>query len=208
MDGVFMKKIAKYLWIPVSLALLFSCITTVAQKRMLKENVIRFHVVAHSDDEADQQLKRLVRDAILKELQPVILSLPDMTAARTYLQEHLHQIREIADKTLITAGSDQRAQVTLEQESFDMRQYDTFALPSGVYESLRVSIGEAQGKNWWCVVFPSLCMPAVGESFSDTAAGAGFDDDLTNTLQQKKGYEIRFFFLDWLGWLENLFFRK
>ena len=89
-----------------------------------------------------------------------------------------------------------------------MRQYDTFALPSGVYESLRISIGEAQGKNWWCVVFPSLCMPAVGENFSDAAAGAGFDDGLTNTLQQKKGYEIRFFLLDWLGWLENLLFRK
>jgi len=203
-----MKKFAKYLWIPLILALFFSCITAVAQKRTLKESVIRFHVVAHSDDPQDQQLKLLVRDAILERLQPAVVALPDMASAKTYLQENLHQIQEIADNALIAAGSDQRSQVTLEQEAFGVRQYDTFALPSGVYESLRISIGEAQGKNWWCVVFPSLCMPAVGESFSDAAAGAGFDDGLTNTLQQKKGYEIRFFLLDWLGWLENLFFRK
>jgi stage II sporulation protein R len=208
MGGVFMKKFAKYLWISLILAFVFSCATAIVQKRTLKESVIRFHVVAHSDDQKDQQLKLLVRDAILEELQPAISALPNMDAAKTYLQENLHQIQKIADNALMAAGSDQRSRVTLEQETFGFRRYDTFALPSGVYESLRISIGEAQGKNWWCVVFPSLCMPAVGENFSDAAAGAGFDDGLANTLQQKKGYEIRFFFLDWLGWLENLFFRK
>ena len=203
-----MKRFVKYLWIPLVLAFFLSCVSAIGQKQKLKESVIRFHVVAHSNETQDQQLKLLVRDAILEQLQPAISALPDMASAKTYLQENLHQIQEIADNALIAAGSDQRSLVTLEQEAFDMRQYDTFALPSGVYESLRVSIGQAQGKNWWCVVFPSLCMPAVGENFSDAAAGAGFDDGLTNTLQQKKGYEIRFFLLDWLGWLENLFFRK
>ena len=89
--------------------------------------------------------------------------------------------------------------VTLGKEVFDTRYYDTFTLPAGVYEALRITIGEGQGKNWWCVVFPTLCVPATSDGFEDVAAGAGFPDALTSALEGESGYELRFFLLDLLG---------
>ena len=76
-------------------------------------------------------------------------------------------------------------------------------MPAGIYDALRVEIGDAAGQNWWCVVFLSLCLPAAGQDVVQTAAGAGMDPELGNTLTG--GHEIRFFFLDWLGKIENFF---
>ena len=77
-------------------------------------------------------------------------------------------------------------------------------MPAGTYDALRITVGEGQGQNWWCVVFPQLCLPAVSEGFEDTAAGAGFSDSLTGALEGE--YQVRFFLLDCLGWLENFLF--
>ena len=98
--------------------------------------------------------------------------------------------------------------MTFDREAFPVRHYDSFSLPSGVYHSLRISLGSAQGQNWWCVVFPRLCLPAAGEDFQEVAAGGGFSQPLTDTLTQKEGYRIRFFTLDLLGRIENFFFRN
>ena len=88
---------------------------------------------------------------------------------------------------------------TLDKEVFDTRYYDTFTLPAGVYEALRITIGEGEGKNWWCVGFPTLCLPATSEGFEDVAAGAGFPDTLTAALEGERGYRVRFILLDLLG---------
>ena len=106
------------------------------------------------------------------------------------------------------AGYDGEAVVTLCKEAFDTRYYDTFTLPAGVYEALRITIGEGAGKNWWCVVFPTFCVPAAGEGFEDVAVDAGFSDALSGALTGEKPYELRFFFLDKLGELENRLFTK
>ena len=105
-------------------------------------------------------------------------------------------------------GSGETAKITFLKEEFDTREYDTFSLPAGVYESLRITIGEGAGKNWWCVVFPSLCVPATTEGFADTAAGSGFDNSLTGALGNNGGYKVRFFLLDCLGRIENFFHRS
>jgi stage II sporulation protein R len=105
---------------------------------------------------------------------------------------------------LESAGINETVNVTFEKETFPIRHYDTFSLPSGVYQSLRIRIGQAEGKNWWCVVFPTLCIPQTGDGFQEVAAGSGFSDDLTLSLTREEGYEVRFFLLDWLGQLENL----
>ena len=94
--------------------------------------------------------------------------------------------------------------MTLQKEVFDTRVYDTFTLPAGVYEALRITIGSGEGKNWWCVVFPTLCVPATSEGFEDVAAGAGFPESLTKSLEGE--YEIRFYLLDLLGKLEGYLF--
>lgn len=182
------------------------CASVISDRKILNENVIRLHVVAHSDESEDQRVKLLVRDELNRQLEPAMADLPDAAAAKAYLQEQLPQLEEAANRVLETEGFSQRAKVTLQKEAFSTRHYDTFSLPAGVYSALRVTIGDGQGQNWWCVVFPRLCIPATTEEFSDTAAGSGFQEPLTGALQQQERYEVRFLFLDLLGWLENFFF--
>lgn len=178
----------------------------IADRRVLHEELIRLHVVANSDSDADQAIKLRIKDAIAESLQTEMQNIGDMEQARAYLQENLPKIEAIANGILKSAGFAETAVATLAKEAFDTRYYDTFTLPAGVYEALRVTIGEGQGKNWWCVVFPTLCLPATAAEFADVAAGSGFSQELTKTLEGEQGYEIRFFLLDVLGRVENIFF--
>jgi stage II sporulation protein R len=86
--------------------------------------------------------------------------------------------------------------------------YETFALPSGVYNTLRIVIGSGEGKNWWCVAFPGLCMGATVEDFEEAASCAGFSDTLTAALETEEGYELRFYFLDLLGRIGNFLHKE
>ena len=185
----------------VGLVLVISLIT---DRQMLRRELIRLHVVAASDSAEDQALKLRVRDAVLESLQDAMQDLTDMEQAKTYLQQQLPRIRAVAEKVLAEMGCEDPVQVSLALEEFGTRIYDTFTLPAGLYESLRIVIGEGEGQNWWCVVFPSLCLPAAGEGFEDTAAGAGFSETLIGTLEGAEEYEVRFFLLDALGRIENL----
>ena len=202
-----MRKIAKLLMISFLVLGLLWCGTVIADRKTLSEDLIRLHVVGASDTQEDQQIKLQVRDALIEYLRQHMPDAEDVEAAKEALKGMLSQLEETANAVLSTAGMMDRAKVTLTTEEFPTRHYDTFSLPAGIYESLRVTIGEGQGKNWWCVVFPSLCMPATTEGFADTAAGAGFSDSLSGALQGQSGYEIRFFLLDCMGWLQNLFSR-
>lgn len=203
-----MRKVRNFLILFVVVFCVLSLAELVSQKQQLHDSIIRLHVVADSDSEDDQAVKLLVRDAVTQEVSEALGQIRDKDQALAYLSGHLTQLEAAANRVLLEQGFSQRAKVTLEEEAFSTRQYDTFALPAGVYDALRVTIGSGQGKNWWCVVFPGLCMPEAGEDFTDQAAGAGFSEDLTGTLEQRRGYEVRFFLLDCLGWLENFFFRK
>lgn len=187
-------------------AAFFWCGTLVADRQRLREELIRLHVVANSNSEADQAVKLQVRDAVMESLRTAMTDISDMAQAKAYLQENLPKIQTIANAALEQAGFDTNAVVTLCKEAFDKRVYDTFTLPAGIYESLRITIGEGEGKNWWCVVFPSLCIPATGDGFEDVAAGAGFPDALNNALTGEDGYEVRFYLLDLLGQVENIIF--
>ena len=206
MDGVFMLKLWKKVGFVVIAAAIVWCAGVLRDRVELGNNLIRLHVVANSDSGEDQAVKLEVRDAIMDYLSSEISELPDMEAAREYLQARLPEIEQAANQALKAAGNTMTAAVSLCRERFDVRHYDSFSLPAGVYESLRVTIGEGKGKNWWCVVFPSLCYTAAGEDFGDVAVGAGFSEELVSSMEGKDPIEIRFFFLDLLGKLENLLF--
>lgn len=182
------------------------CGSLISDRRNLREQLIRLHVVANSDSEEDQRVKLRVRDAVLESLRTDLDKLSDIDSAEAYLQENLPKIRETANRVLERAGVTGRTVVTLCEEVFDTRRYDTFSLPAGVYKSLRIVIGEGKGHNWWCVAFPALCIPDTEDAFKDTAVCAGFSETLTNTLSAEENYEVRFFLLDKLGQLENIFF--
>lgn len=175
-------------------------------RQYLNRELIRLHVVANSDSEYDQKVKLQVRDAILDSISEGLENVADVQTAKDYLRENLPKIEAVANQTLEAAGVDSHAAVTLCREAFDIRKYDTFTLPAGVYESLRVVIGGGQGKNWWCVAFPSLCMSATSEEFEAAAQTAGMDDTLTQTLSGQPDYELRFYLLDVLGRVENTCF--
>ncbi len=199
-----MRKLFKFFTFCLAVYVLFWFGTVLADRKLLSDDLIRLHVVAASDSEEDQNIKLQVRDAIIEELNDVMQRLPSVDEAKAYITEQIGHLQQIANKVLADAGCEDTASVALTQETFDTREYDTFSLPAGVYESLRVTIGDGEGKNWWCVVFPTLCT----DVFADTAAGAGFEDSLTGALQQEKPYEVRFFVLDCLGKIQNFFHRK
>lgn len=203
-----MKKMIRTFTICLAVTVLIWFAALLGDKQTLREELIRLHVVANSDSEADQAIKLRVRDAVTEYLQIAMADIADVQQAKTYLQDNLPKLQSLANQVLIAAGVEPDAVVTLTKEAFDTRFYDTFRLPAGVYESLRIVIGEGEGKNWWCVVFPSLCLPATSSGFESVAAGAGFDEALIDALEGKSEYEIRFFLLDKLGELENKFFRK
>lgn len=203
-----MKKWMKILGIGLLLASLFGVASLARDHRYLTEHVIRLHVVANSDSEADQQLKLQVRDGVTAFLADQ--ADPNMTVeeAAQWVQGQLPQLQKVAQSSAAAAGWNGAVRVSFDREAFPPREYETFSLPAGVYQSLRITVGQGQGKNWWCVVFPSLCLPATTEDFQDTAVSAGFSEELSDTLTGEKPYEIRFFLLDCLGWLENFLFRK
>jgi len=203
-----MGKAIKSVIICFGLTCFFWCGTIIADREFLNEELIRLHVVANSDSPADQQIKLQVRDAVTSSLNEALRSVSNVEEAKQWIKENLVFIQSIANNTLLEAGSSNQAVVSLCKESFAERCYDTFSLPAGLYDALRITIGAGEGKNWWCVVFPSLCIPATADGFEAIAAGAGFPDSLNKALAGESEYELRFFLLNVLGKLENIFFEE
>lgn len=195
----FMRQMGKRLGICLLLAALMWTVGLIRDRAFLNRELIRLHVVANSDSGQDQAVKLRVRDAVLESIRSDLAQVGNVEEAKAYLRENLPKIEAVANRTLEMAGVDARAVASLQKESFDIRNYDTFSLPAGIYESLRIVIGEGAGKNWWCVAFPELCLSAVSEDFCETAQTAGMSRELTESLTQGEDYSIRFFLLDALG---------
>ena len=196
-----MKKLLKPVFICFLLVCLVYTIALVLDRQKLRNELIRLHVVAASDSEEDQAIKLQVRDAVLESLQAGLAEATDIEAAKVYIESQLPRLESVANRVLAAAGCGDVATVSLQVEEFAARVYDTFSLPAGLYDSLRITIGEGEGRNWWCVTFPTLCLPATTEGFEAVAAGAGFSEELTGSLMGE--YEVRFYLLDLLGQLEN-----
>ena len=201
-----MKKLLKRVLICFLLVCLTYTWALAADRAKLRSELIRLHVVAASDSDEDQAIKLRVRDAVLESLQEGLRDVTDVEAAKAYIQSQLPRLEQAANEVLAAAGCGDVATVRLQAEEFAARVYDTFTLPAGVYDALRITIGEGEGRNWWCVAFPSLCLGASTEEFEAIAAGAGFSDGLTGTLTGE--YEVRFYLLDLLGQLENFLRRE
>ena len=169
----------------------------------LRDQLLRLHVVGASDSREDQDVKLLVRDAVLQSLEEGLEDVKDVDAAMDYVARMLPKVETAANRCLAAAGFDDTVSVSLTEEAFPTREYDTFSLPAGIYKALRVVIGEGEGQNWWCVVFPQLCAGTESE-FVETASVAGMSDELTAALEGD--YEIRFWLLEKLGQLKNRFF--
>ena len=145
---------------------------------------MRLHVIAVSDAPEEQACKLRVRDAVLDYLTPVMENVPDREAALALLHEDLEGIRRAAE----SASEGRLVQVSLGRERYPVRQYAGFTLPAGEYESLRVTLGEGAGHNWWCIVFPPLCLQAVeGDSLRSVMSREN-----SAIVCEEEGYELRF----------------
>lgn len=162
------------------------------------DSVIRLHVLAVSDSAEDQAVKLQVRDHILSCLAPVLDGVTERAEAEVLVQESLEMLQNSADSFLREQGRDETVQVTLTEENYPAREYDAFSLPAGEYLSLRVILGEGEGQNWWCVLFPSVCSRFAAANTETLYREAGFTPEqyrmITHT--DKTPYQVRFRLLE------------
>lgn len=169
-----------------------------ASQSALAGQVLRLHVIANSDSDRDQALKLAVRDAVLAEATPLLEGAADPQAAETALMPHLDQLARLGQQVLADAGCGDSITVSIEDTWFPTRNYDSFSLPAGNYRALRVVIGEGEGQNWWCVVFPPLCLGSVTEEVVDAAAEAGLTEDQIALITGQDGqYVLKFKLIEW-----------
>lgn len=154
------------------------------EQESIESKVTRLHVLANSDSEEDQALKLLVRDGVLEEAKK--WEGKPMDAA------FLGAIQKAAQKVVLEEGCHYPVQVEKRDTYFDTREYDTFSLPAGVYDALRVTIGEGAGHNWWCVLLPPLCAPACEEEFLDTAQENFSPGEIRYMTGDGLQYKVRF----------------
>ena len=198
------KRIISLVLLGISVLTVTACAALQAQSQRMAEKIIRLHVVANSDSDADQAVKLCVRDAVLREAQNV---LSDASDAKQAIAAQLPALEAAANAELRRQGSGDTACVSFRRELFPTRDYDTFSLPSGVYQSLRVTIGEGAGHNWWCVIFPPLCAQATTDGFADAAAAGGFSDAEIGLMTRANGaYTVKFRSLELLQALKKYLF--
>lgn len=174
------------------LAALCSFFPFAAACGQLPRDVVRLHVVANSNGAEDQAVKLLVRDAVLEEAARWYQGAGSMEEASSQLCTHLQSIAGAARQVLGEQGVGYSATAQMTEMYFPTRDYGDFRLPAGRYRTLRVTLGEGAGKNWWCVVFPPLCTTAACD-FQETAVSGGLgEEDLSLITEEDGGYVLRF----------------
>lgn len=123
----------------------------------ISSKLIRFHVIANSDGELDQELKLKVRDEVLEYIQPILRESASLEESREILRDKDDEILAIADKVIADNGYSYKVESTLSKEYFPVKTYGNITLPQGEYEAYRIVIGSGEGQNWWCVMFPPIC---------------------------------------------------
>lgn len=161
------------------------------------DSVLRLHVLANSDEEEDQALKLSVRDSVLGEAALLLKDCATRDEACEVVKNNTDRLREVAEQTIAKAGYDYPVSVELSEEEYPTRSYESCCFPAGEYLSLRVNIGEAEGKNWWCVLFPPLCLNAASES-SEVFAEVGLTEEQYSFITEtdKPRYKVRFKLLE------------
>lgn len=160
------------------------------QCESIREKMLRMHVIANSDSEEDQQLKLKVRDAVLSAGKEIFDGSITSSEAQEKITPHIDYLENVALDTIKNEGFDYGVEITVENEYFNTRTYDNIVtLPAGYYNAIKVIIGEGKGQNWWCVMFPPMCLPtAVAEcEISDVLT-----EDETEIVTETEKYKFKF----------------
>lgn len=180
----------KNIKIAITFGLIISVILSLSRAEALsenvRENVFRLHIIANSDEANDQELKLKVRDALLEENSEYFEKCAELSDAVEFAEKNIDKFRKTAEDTVRENGYSYPVSVSVGYAYFDNREYDGFTLPAGEYKALKVVIGEGKGKNWWCVMFPAVCVSAAADL--DTVLA----DDSNDFVTSPNKYKIAF----------------
>ena len=192
-------------WIRLTASVLISAVLLsvlpVAGEHRIYEDVLRLHVIAESDSADDQALKLKVRDAVLDCVSDAVGECASFEEANEIVGEMSAEIRSAAEACVRENGGDCPVAVELSPESYPRRDYGSACLPAGVYQSLRVTLGDGAGKNWWCVLFPTVCIRFAGKTADEDAyIAAGFTPEEYRIITGNDGgWKIKFRILEILA---------
>ena len=148
--------------------------------------ILRFHVLANSDSEADQNVKKQVRDAVGQLMEPKLAESTDLAETEMIVQQSLDEITEVAERTLEENGYHYGASARIAQVEFPVKSYGEYTFPAGEYEALQVTLGKGRGHNWWCVLYPNMCFQgSVYEVVDDKA-----DEELRQVLTTEEYQDV------------------
>ena len=147
----------------ISVYLAFSCTYFAGAAKSVRQDVVRLHILANSDSDVDQELKIKVRDALLAKNTLLLTQGVTRENAVEYFELSRDELLEAAENVIAENGFDYDVKMYIDEEYFETRQYGDMTFPAGEYTALKVIIGEGEGKNWWCVMFPPLCVPAADD---------------------------------------------
>ena len=168
---------------------------TVSASTQVKTDTLRLHIIANSDSDFDQELKLRVRDRVLEYTGGLFAEASGKTEAEALAKYSANDIKAAAEEVIAESGADYPVSVEITNMWFETRSYDGFTLPAGDYDAVRIIIGAGEGHNWWCVMYPPLCLPGAENALQKYGANAKFVEG--------DGFEIRFAFLEWLESLKN-----
>lgn len=161
----------------------------------LSDAVFRLHVIANSDTDEDQSLKLKVRDSLLKYMNEICSNCSTKAEAISIATQHKDEFQKIAEQTITDNGYNYPVIINIDNFYFPTKNYGDISLPAGFYDALRVEIGEAKGKNWWCVMFPSLCFIDVSSGIVDDEAKENLEENLEeesySIISDKNNSEIK-----------------
>ena len=176
---------------------LISGAVSLQNRDQLADKVVRLHILANSDSEEDQALKLRVRDRVLERATELLEQTGDRREAADVLQSHLPELERIAAEEISDCGYEYDVTAEVANTMFPTKEYDGFTLPAGEYLALRIIIGEGNGHNWWCVVFPPLCTTAAAD-VPASALAAGFDEEeVALVTEENEGYVLKFKAMEW-----------
>ncbi|MBR2013617.1 MAG: stage II sporulation protein R [Clostridia bacterium] len=167
----------------------------------VEQSVLRFHVVGASDSAEDQQIKCKVRDGMFDLMKQLFADCKDRQAALEKAARHQEQLQQTAEQLLRQEGSDAAVAVEIGERFFPTKQYGALSFPAGTYQAVSIRIGEAEGKNFWCVLYPALCIaPAVAEDTAADEMAAVLGKERVEFLQKGNfSYKLRFALAEWWG---------
>lgn len=190
-DGISVNRGEKAVLIGLSVAILLSFTGFAKTCEEIEDNVLRLHILANSDSEEDQRVKLAVRDRLLEDVPELFQEAEDRESAVEAARCTIDKIRDVVADELAVQGADYGFDVEIaENMYFEVREYDGFTMPAGFYSALRITLGRAEGKNWWCVMYPPLCSSAAVKTEE------AFDRGQNGVLTANSDYEIKFKFCE------------